>query len=237
MALSLQLWINAFIPKTVPGYTKTLTTGIHRGKTAIPMPMLARFVNYQASDHQGYLTDQRGFDDSLKASVRMRTLLDVRIDGASTLVLPSAQTSGTTGVDLVTGKQNGQGDANMSKCKATVRGAVSQRKDIISRAMLAPTASSIEIDIYGGAGDPLVNFAAEINYEGTFQIITDTAGKTLSVRFAGKLDEFPAFEAYARCNGVTKTLFQSSPPKNNTVMDLLGGAWRPVSGKADFKLA
>ena len=55
-----KFWLNAFIPKNVTGYTKVLTKGPHAGKTAIPLPGIARTWpgNTLKAWNAGYLTDQ-----------------------------------------------------------------------------------------------------------------------------------------------------------------------------------
>jgi hypothetical protein len=42
MAL-LKFWLNAFIPRDVPGYTKVVPTGKHMNNTAIKLPWITRF--------------------------------------------------------------------------------------------------------------------------------------------------------------------------------------------------
>ena len=114
-------WLNAFIPKTVAGYTKVLTAGPHAGKTAIPLPTVARtwpgntFKDWNA----GYLTDQRDFNSSPTNSVRMQSLAKVELAGPEgpTLISPQAhRSSGTTEVNLVSGVQTGFKVADMTRC-------------------------------------------------------------------------------------------------------------------------
>jgi hypothetical protein len=55
--MAVNIWINALIPMTVPGYTKLISKGANVGKTAVPLPFLARidpFNAFKASD-AGYL--------------------------------------------------------------------------------------------------------------------------------------------------------------------------------------
>jgi len=238
MTMRLDMWINAFIPKDVSGYTQALKAGTHKGKTAIPIPTVARFMNFQASGQQGYMTDQRDFSSDVSASVRMQTRLHVLIERENMTLFPHRpSTSGTTGVDLGTGKENGQADANMGKCRTTIFPVGPQQRDILTKLMIGPQARAVSADIFGAGTDPLVNFAAEINYAGTFQVIVDDASKEVTVNFSGKIDDFPAFEAYAMCNGRVNNLFEAEPPKGNTVMNLLGGAKRPVFGSATFQMS
>jgi len=221
-------WLNAFIPKTVAGYTKVLTAGPHVGKSAIPLPSIARtwpgnlFKDWDA----GYLSDQRGFDPSPTNSVRMQSLAKVELAGAEgpTLVHPQAhRSSGTTEVNLVTGKQTGFKVADMSRCKFSV---LPRR--------VSGVFTSLNVQLKGEAGDPLVGMAADIDYEGTFTVSVGSTPGALTVSFEGKIDAFPAYDCYASFNGVTKEIFKSSPPAGNTVANLLGKAKRPISGTAKF---
>jgi hypothetical protein len=63
---AISIWINAFSPRSVPGYTQTLSAGKHAGKTAAPLPGVARLWpgNTLKDWNAGYLTDQRPFDSS-----------------------------------------------------------------------------------------------------------------------------------------------------------------------------
>jgi hypothetical protein len=97
-----------------------------------------------------------------------------------------------------------------------------------------PKPTLITAKIVGKAGDPLVWAAADIDYVGTFTIVKLPLGGPLTVSFDGKLDQFPAYEAYARFNGTTKELFTSSPPAGNTVADLVGFATRPIKASVLF---
>lgn len=229
----LKVWINAFIPKNVTGYTEIVNekrkhSGIHTGKTAVSLPKAARInpfnliKNYDA----GYLTDQRSFDSMFPVgrlpSSRMRSLAELTFGPTQMTNYLSKQiheSSGTTEVNMETGSQLGFKVADMSRCSWT----------------FAENSSSIQLIVKGQAADPLVSAAADIDYEGTFTITQDRPVKgVVTVDFSGKIDQFPAFECYASMNGVTKTLFKLSPPFGNTVMSLPGPANRPVAGKVTF---
>ena len=88
--------------------------------------------------------------------------------------------------------------------------------------------------VHGEAGDPHVRLAANIDYDIHFIVSVDVDNSRVLVGLFGKVDEFPAFEAYANFNGVTKTLFQLSPPTGNDVVNLLGLANVPVAAAASF---
>jgi hypothetical protein len=65
-----------------------------------------------------------------------------------------------------------------------------------------------------------------VDMQATFLI--DVEGKSL--RFTAIIDSFPAVEAYATINdGAGVEIFTRRPPKDNTVMDLPGGASTRVS--------
>ena len=242
---TLSLWLNAFIPQTVTGYTQVLTAGPHRGKTAVPLPTAARCWpgNTLKAWNAGYLTDQRGFDPSPTASARMKSWAEV--DTSTFVLMRQAHTSsGTTEVDLGTGAQLGYAVANMSRCRFTAPSPVLSspggfgahlgvaRGSTLPR--MAPAASSLTLQLSAAAGDPLVGMAADIDYVGAFSITSGPTPGSIIVAFNGKIDAFPAYDCYATLNGVTKALFTSSPPPGNTVVNLLGPANRPVTGSVSF---
>lgn len=242
----LKFWLNAFIPKNVPGYTQTLTKGPHAGKTAIPLPGVARLWpgNTLKDWNAGYLTDQRGFDPAIGASCRMQSIAEIDT-AAMTLVSAMHRSSGTTEVNLDSGVQTGFAVANMSRCSFTQIGGAAPVPGVFrptppppsnpprsSSAGSSSMPKMVKISLVGQAGDPLVGMAADIDYVGTLTI-SEAAGSIL-VSFDGKIDDFPAYDCYAQCNGVTKTLFTDSPPPGKTVADLLGPAKRPKSGSVRF---
>jgi len=226
--MALTVWINAFIPLTVPGYTVLIPAGQHRGKTAVPLPGVARMnpLNLLKPPDTGYLTDQRTFSPMQNASCRMQSLADLSLAPTPTLSRQAHTTSGTTEVNVVTGAQLNFGNAVMTKC-------------VFSNVSVSATKTIISVDVSGAASDPLVSAAAKITYEGRFivtlQPASSGAGRTI-VAFSGKIDVFPAFEAYAQLGGVTKMLFTSPPPPGNTVVDLAKhfGPTRPVAGSVTF---
>jgi hypothetical protein len=247
--MQLKFWINAFIPGTVSGYTQSITKGTHAGKTAIPLPGVARFHpgNTLKPRNTGYLTDQRSFSGDPSASTRMRSIVTVDLTPGSCYPLTALhETSGTTEVDIASGAQLGFGKADMSRC--TWQQAVFTSPIVIG-SMLFPFGSLVPIsggfrppdpkefhlDLAAQAGDPLVAGAADIDYEGRFSVWqSGVAPNIVTVTFTGKLDSFPAYEAYASYGGITKTLFTSAPPPGNTVLNLLGRATRPVSSTVRF---
>ena len=222
------VWVNAFIPGTVPGYSKVIGVGTNVGKTAIPLPTVARtnpLNTFKAWD-AGYLTDQRTFSPLMTASCRMQSLAVINLAPAPALMKETHTSSGTTEVDTSSGATLGFAVANMAKCH-------------FSNFKASATKTVITVDVEGAASDPLVSAAANITYQGTFTIAsqpTNTGPGRTIVSFSGKIDVFPAFEAYAQILGMTKALFTSPPPPGNTVVDLAMhlGPTRPVAGSVTF---
>lgn len=252
--MRLKVWINAFIPRDVPGYTQKISRGRHRGKTAVPLPGIARFnpINLVKDFDAGYLTDQRGFNTSVTASHRMQSLIEFELARTPRVARTSHTSSGTTEVDMNTGAQLGHAIADMGRCSFSPLMKHQQPAGIRRGTNLyrVPFGGTFTINyptsdppphptyrtrLNAAAGDPLVSAAADIDYGGAFELYLDPArpGRCM-ISFEGKIDAFPAYECYAQFNGVIKTLFRSSPPRGNTVENLLGGANRTLRGIAAF---
>lgn len=250
----LTFWINAFIPRDVPGYTRSIARGRHAGKTAVPLPGIARSnpMNWKDWD-AGYLTDQRGFSDNVTASSRMQSLIEFDLsDAVPTIRRQVHKSSGTTEVDMDTGAQLGFGIADMSRCRfsaltthaptrGVARGSNQYRIPFGGSFTInhptsdPPAATTYKTRLVAAAGDPLVSAAADIDYNGTIELMPDPdrPGKC-NVFFEGKIDAFPAYDCYAKMGSTTKLVFENSPPIGNTVTNLLGGANRAVRGAASF---
>ena len=252
--MNLRVWINAFIPRDVPGYTKLISRGTHASKTAVPLPGLARLnpLNLFKNLDAGYLTDQRSFSRDLSASSRMQSMVEFKLAPKVEIVASRHSSSGTTEVDMDTGLQLGHAVSDMSRCSFTplrvhqppagVRPGTTQyrvplggRFTVNYPTSQPPAHPSYSTYVDGKAGDPLVSAAADIDYEGLIEVTVDPSDvRRCIVVFEGKIDEFPAFECYAQLGGSTKTIFTSAPPPGNTVTDLLGGANRSIRGIASF---
>jgi|GEM_PF-956259 len=220
---NLLIWINAFIPRDVLGYTFTVPAGPHAGKTAVPCPLVATPTNPNCF-RLGYLTDQRTFDNRPTASVRMRSIAEIQLVSPK-LLRANHQTSGTTEINKSTGAVTCNALADMKRCKF---------QNFASSPPFPSGDFLIKLSLKAAASDPCVNLAADIDYEGNIEILCSPSRGTIEVGFNGKVDSFPAFEMYASLNGTTKPLFRLPPPPGNTVVNLLGGASTPVSGKVVF---
>jgi hypothetical protein len=232
-------WLNAFLPKTVPGYTVPLTRGVHAGKTAVPIPQLARIPNF-ADKHKtlncGYLTDQRGFSNAIGASCRMQSKIEVDL-WFMTIFSQNHDSIGTTEVDMVSGNQTNFGKADMSRCKYKLispkRAAFPWLPNDENGKPNPPPPGVINLQLDAAASDPLVKWAADIDYNGMLSIVIGPNG-LLGVSFGGKVDGFPYYDCYVSYKGVTKPMFTVTPPAGNTVMNLPGPARQSVTGSAVY---
>ena len=247
--MRLIVWINAFIPRTVNGYTVVVPAGLDMRKTAVPLPRVARFnpLNTFKSRHAGYLTDQRTFSESQTASVRMQSLAELQLTPRVSLVRTHHHSSGTTEVNLETGQRLGYAVAGMSRChwskliELPPQGSLSPTYRTFPLGIpyqlespMPETTRTYSLELVGQASDPLVSLASDIDYEGSFEITVYPDRPRCSVRFRGRIDAFPAFECYAQLEGRTRSLFTIAPPRGNTVLNLPGPANRPVTGTATF---
>ena len=227
----MKIWVNAFIPRDVAGYTVQVTQGTNVGKTAVPLPLIARLnpINLLKPLSAGYLTDQRSFDANPDVSVRMQSMAECSLGPAGwslNSAIGSHRTSGTTEVDIQTG-------ANLDFARADLsRSAFAGLAGISNIAGLPFTQF---LHLKGAASDPLVSTSADIDFTGVFQITTfPPVAAAIHINWALTLDAFPAFEAYVEHNGVVKTILAVPPDSGKTVQDLVGQANRPFQGFVMF---
>ena len=202
---TVKIWINAFIPRDIPRYTRNVPAGFHFGKTMIPGPN-------PMSDC--YLTDQRGFSNDLNAKSRMHSEVNVDFTGVRPTITQNHKCDLTTELDCEDGDVESTGTGSTSRMLFQLGPSSTPQLAIISVKCAASNPCAPTSRLFG-----------DIDYFGTLSI--NLAAR--SVKFEGKIDQFPAFEAYAGINGGTGvTLFQESPPVGNTVMNLPGNANRPI---------
>lgn len=228
----MKIWINAFIPQIVAGYTVALAQGQNAGKTAVPLPLIARLnpVNALKPLTAGYLTDQRGFGPNIDASCRMQSLAILSIGPTGwRFDQTNHRTSGTTEVDMATGATLASGNADMNRCNFFGLDGVVPVQGIPFTQMVYAKAA---------AADPLVSAAADIDYEAAFTITTTLLPAPLptviAIQWQLVIDQFPAFECYVEHQGVVKPVLTSFPDPGKTVADLPGPANRTFTGTILF---
>jgi hypothetical protein len=194
---SVKVWMNAFIPRVVDGYTLDVPKGAHVGKTMIPGP-------FPTSDC--FLTDQRSFSNDVHAKSRMHCEANVDFLAARPTLGQWHNCDQTTECDCDDGDE-----------ECTEKGKNAGNFTMVLEA------DKIILKLNANASNPCAPssaFGGAIDLQARFEI--DRKLRTLT--FEGIVDAFPAFEAYAGINnGSPTTIFRREPPKGNTVMNLPGG--------------
>ncbi len=204
---SIKFWINAFIPKKVPKYTKPVP-----GKptyTMIPGP-------FPGSDC--FHTDQRTFSNNIHASSRMHSEFRLVFTRSMPKLEQRHKCDFTIECDCEDGEEECKKKGNTDRMKFTwdMANAFIKRKGLYVVKMLCCSNNPCS---------PSSRVGGDIDYEG--KIFIDLTTRRLT--FDGKIDAFPAFEAYATINdGVGVPLFKESPPVGHTVMNLPGKANRKI---------
>jgi hypothetical protein len=200
---TVKVWINAFIPVTIPGKTIP-AVGPHAGKTMLNGP----------PGSGCYLGDNRGFSAAIHAPSRMHAEIEIDVAGPSeTFRWTNCDT--THEIDCTTGA---------ALCTRSGR-----TSDMTFTGLRGTAASLIEFDMTGASNNPCYTGSPDIDYEGKVGI--DVRGRR--VTFAGKIDDFPAFEMYATANGGGGTpLFTTMPLAGKDPFNLFGKAARAQTGSA-----
>jgi hypothetical protein len=204
---SITMWLNAFIPSSA-----CITKGDLFVVAGPPIPQPRFFSG-----------DQREFSDDREAGARMHS--EVRIEGLATETPNIAARINRCGESQEIdddGNVIASATANADRMFFTnLRG--SQSVDPDGGGVVDGVAGSIQIDVVGSAGMPLIAVAPDIDYSGTFTI--DRAEG--NVLFRGAVSQFPAFEIYFSVNdGAPVTLAQLAPV---VPLDLFGGENRTVN--------
>jgi hypothetical protein len=198
--------MNAFIPVSVPGYTRVGPKGPHKDLTMIPGP-------FPTSDC--FLTDQRAFSPAINAKSRMHCEARIDLRGQAPTMTEYHNCDWTTECDCEDGDVECKDKGGTGGMKYALRPVAKGRFELLLKAHAWNPCS------------PSSAFGGEIDMQATFVI--DVEARTL--RLTAIVDSFPAFEAYATVNdGAGVMIFTKSPPDGNTVMNLPGDASTQVQG-------
>lgn len=160
-----------------------------------------------------FLTDQRSFSSARGASSRMHSEAFIWVKPDGYTWSQEHHCGETVKVDC--------GDGH-------VEGRKTQNNDNMAFKLLSGSSSRVVLDFKAGRNNPLVAFSPDINLEGTLTV--DRVNKF--VQFQGKVDEFPAFEAYVSINGGSPlTIGVLGPKAGAGPTSLIGGANRDFGGK------
>jgi hypothetical protein len=200
---TVKVWLNAFIPDSVPGKTKP-APGPLAGKTMLDGPIFS----------ECYLTDNRSFDSDIHASSRMHSEIEIDVSGPSE-TFHWHHCDETHEVNCTTG--------------AAVCTKSGRTSDMAFTGLRGSSASTIQVDLKGASNNPCYSGSPDIDYEGA---VTINVGSR-TVEFDGKIDEFPAFEMYATANGgAGVTMFNTRPLPGKDPWNLMGAANRVQTGTA-----
>ena len=199
-------WIKAFIPLSVPDITIPYPLD-PTGKSMIAgIPIIG----------DCFLTDQRSFDSARGASARMTSeaFVWVRPDGFNW------------------SEEHHCGESTEVDCEdGAVEATDTQSNENMAFTLQRGDSSAVVLDFKAARNNPLVTFSPDIDLVGTLTV--DRINKF--VEFVGKVDEFPAFEAYVSINGKDpETIRQLQPAAGAGPEDLFGEANREFRGRIDF---
>lgn len=203
--VTVDFYIKAFIPLNVDGVTKAYPKD--RSKTMIGgVPVIG----------DCFLTDQRSFSPDSGASARMFSQALVHVSPAGSSWSEQHHCGETVEVDCEDGD---------------VEGRKTQNNDDMDFEERERSASRLVLGFKAARNNPLVTLSPDIDLEGTLTV--DRVNKF--VEFVGKVDDFPAFEAYVKINGgAPRIIKQLGPKKDAGPTSLFGGANRDFGGRVSF---
>lgn len=215
----LTVWLNAFIPKTIPHVTRPLPGG--SGETMIPGPL--DFLPNPLMN-ECFLTDERGSSDDPNASSRMHSQVTIDLTAVSKASADVHRIDPTIAVDCRSG-------AELGRLQAETTGM--QFGNVVG------DRTSATIQLTGAAGNPFFTpLSPPIQYQ--FEIEIRQAEQRIDVFATGRTTFFPAFEMYAALGDgdvrTVKPLFVNPPTAGTTFFDLTFGLQVDVPGGAHFRL-
>lgn len=202
-------YIKVFIPLNVDGVTEAYPKD-RASKTMIPgIPVVG----------DCFLTDQRSFSSDSGASARMFSQALVHVSSAGSSASSWSQ-------------QHHCGETVEVDCEdGEVEDRKTQNNDHMDFDERERSSSRIVLGFKAGRNNPLVTFSPDIDLEGTLTV--DRVNRF--VEFVGKVDDFPAFEAYVKINGgAPRIIRQLGPKKDSGPTSLFGGANRDFGGRVSF---
>ncbi|WP_430111007.1 hypothetical protein [Paenibacillus sp. B1-33] len=205
-----RLWLNAFIPRDIPGITVPVPN--HPGNLTMLVPK--NYGGIDALIPDCYTTDQRSFNDNPLASSAMHS--EITIDVSGEVPIPRFEihnTHCTYRLECSSGYEicNGQ----------------SPTYDMHFKNLRTIIPNIFEIDLEASAKDPCIPEApldiGSVDIRGTIRIdAREKRSGSVTVSFNGLIEPFPAFEMYAVANAtVTQNVFVR-PPIGPT-SSLIGG--------------
>ncbi len=203
---NIKIWVNAFIPRTLPGTTHPTPTfivpaGVHKDKTSLKGPPLISGF---------FLTDQRFFSSVLTESSRMHHEVTIEIDN-NRIVSVLAKCDPTIEIDPL--------DTGTVKCSQAGSAADMKIEDI----SISADKLLFSFKYNGAADNPCVTPSPDIDWSIKIQAELEFGGEGGRIKVSGLVDEFPAYEMYASVDGGPPIkIFNISPEEGKTPWNLIG---------------
>ena len=210
---TVKIWMKAFIPQDILGYTATVPDGPYRGQTMIPGPP------FRSGPSGCFLTDQRDFSTDIDAKSRMTSIVVIDVEQARI-------TNGRRGFhysDLTT-ELNCSSGTEICKKTGPIKG-----KGFYD---LVVSGDTITVKLESSASNPCIGGSSAIGYNGTIAIKLLNPGQPAQISFVGYIQAFPAFEMYASVDDgdPQAVIVQQSPEPDTTPWNLPRDPNRYVSG-------
>jgi hypothetical protein len=245
-----KFYFNAFIPRDVPRLTFPVLNGPHKGETFVlgppvpgvilpdppainpflldpPLPVPASPPPQDFLVRGAFLTNNRGFESSdTRAINHFKMHAEVTVD--FTADLPMVRDKAVIGgesiqIEPVTGAEIQKKIGDTSRMSITRLVTVP-----VANPFFRPSSKSVAFQINLASPIPTIPLSgliADIDVIGL--LVIDPEG---TVSFSGKVDSFPAFEAYVMVNQFkVHKLFQLGPDSDDSPLNLPGPPTRPVS--------
>jgi Protein of unknown function (DUF3238) len=168
-----------------------------------------------------FMTDQRGFsNDQVFAESRMHSETTVTFTPSAGSYLSSYTEFHECGLTTELDCEDGD-----------IENTARQTNDNMAFSLLFKNSDLVKLSFSAARNNPLWLGSPDIDLEGVLTV--DRVNKVVS--FQGKVDDFPAFEAYVVVNGAApQVIRQMDPAPGAGPGDLLGSASRPFSGAVFF---
>jgi hypothetical protein len=183
------VWLNAFIPRDVPGLTRKVPdSGVKLDPSMAGKTMFDTFFGCG-------LTDQRSLSADINASSRMHSEAKIDLDKPH-IIYQKHRIDPSVEVNCMTGKVLCKGTSSTSPMNFSFKG-VTSAKEIMIHVRGSQGPACPKSKIIKKVGQFLLN--AKIDYEGTF-FIKRVARNYVDIGFLGYVDLFPAYEFVAMLN-------------------------------------
>ncbi len=236
---NIKVWVNAFIPAHIPGYTTDILSGEHQGQTMILGP---------PGPAGSFLTDQRSFENATDAQSQMHSAGSIKFNAPKPQLTQwhecqfTTQLRGDDQQQLISDERE-SGDASRMKFTLLPHPALVRNPEALRLMRTAPRRSGpsapvdkrtyLFVDCRASfVSEKLANHFGDLHCRGLVTI--DMVAKTAD--FNGQVGRFPAYEMYFSINDAPGVpIFRLSPQRGRTALEKTGSALRVIKGSATFE--